>query len=80
MGRYWKGSDDARLRDQWVTLVANLSTPLSGSDPSSTFLSLTPGYRTRLVGKWFLLAGIEIPLTRHNPFTAQPIFLLLKDF
>lgn len=80
VGRYWKGTDDALLRHQWLTLVANLGTPLSGSAPGPTFLSLTPGYRVQIRDTWYFLAGLEIPLTSHSPFATQPIFLLLKDY
>jgi hypothetical protein len=80
VGRYWIGADGALLRHQWLTLVANLSTPLSGSAPSPIFLSLTPGYRVQIHDGWFFLAGLEVPLTRHSPFATQPIFLLLKDY
>jgi hypothetical protein len=80
VGRYWQGADDALLRHQWLTLVANLSTPLAGSAPGPTFLSLTPGYRVQIHDRWFFLGGLEVPLTRHSPFAAQPIFLLLKDY
>lgn len=33
-----------------------------------TFLSVTPGVRTHLGGKLFLLGGIEIPVTNSNRF------------
>jgi hypothetical protein len=80
VGRYWKGEDGALLRHQWLTLVANLSTPLSGSAPGPTYLSLTPGYRVQIHDGWFFLAGLEVPVTSHAPFATQPIFLLLKDY
>ncbi|MFI5455707.1 MAG: hypothetical protein ACHRXM_09675 [Isosphaerales bacterium] len=79
-GRYWEGADAAVLRHQWLTLVANLSTPLSGTAPGPTYLSLTPGYRVQIHEGWFFLAGLEVPLTSHSPFAIQPIFLLLKDY
>jgi hypothetical protein len=80
IGRYWEGADDDLLRHQWLTLVANLNTPLSGSAPGPTFVSLTPGYRVQIHESWFFLAGLEVPLTSHGPFATQPIFFLLKDY
>ena len=80
VGRYWKGADDALLRHQWLSLVANFNTPQSGATPNPTYFSLTPGYRVQIYKRWFLLAGVEFPLTSHAPFAAQPIFFLLKDY
>jgi hypothetical protein len=79
VGRYWKGADDAFLRHQWLTLVANDSTLPSGGIPGPRYLSVTPGYRVSINGGWSCLAGVEVPVTSHSPFTAQPIFLLVKE-
>jgi hypothetical protein len=80
IGRYWRGEDGALLRHQWLSLVADLSTPLSGNAPGPTYLSLTPGYRVQIHDGWFFLTGLEVPVTSHAPFATQPIFLLLKDY
>jgi hypothetical protein len=80
VGRYWKGADLALFRHQWLTLVANFNTLQSVPVRSPTYSSLTPGYRVQILSSWFLLAGLELPLTSHRPFAAQPIFLLLKDY
>lgn len=80
VGRFWEGAEDAPLRHQWLTLVANLSAPLAGSAPGPTYLSLTPGYRVEFADRWFLLAGLQVSLTARSPFSTQPIFLLVKDY
>ena len=80
VGRYWKGADDALLRHQWLTLVANFNTPPPGGAPGPTYLSVTPGYRVQIHDGWSFLAGVEVPLTSHSPFAAQPIFLLVKEY
>ena len=80
VGRYWKGADGASLRHQWLTLVANYSTLPPGGVPGPSYLSATPGYRVQVYDGWSFLAGVEVPLTRHSPFAAQPIFLLVKEY
>ena len=79
-GRYWKGAEDALFRHQWLTLVGSYNTPLPGGVPSPTYLSVTPGYRVQIHDSWSFLAGIEVPLTSHSPFAAQPIFLFVKEY
>ena len=80
VGRYWKGADAGLLRHQWLTLVANFSTLPPGGAPGPTYLSVTPGYRVQVHDGWSFLAGVEVPLTSHSPFAAQPIFLLVKEY
>lgn len=80
IGRYWEGAGDALFRHQWLTLVANFTTPLSGGNPAPTYLGLTPGYRVQIHEGWFFLTGVEVAVTRHSPFAAQPIFLLVRYY
>jgi hypothetical protein len=80
IGRYWEGADNALFRQQWLTFVANFTTPLSGGTAAPTYLSLTPGYRVQIHGDWFLLAGLEVPVTSHREYGTQPILLLLKHY
>ncbi|ODU02013.1 MAG: hypothetical protein ABS79_00935 [Planctomycetes bacterium SCN 63-9] len=80
IGRYWKGDEDAMLRHHWLSLVMNFNTPQSGSRPNPAYLSLTPGYRVEVSRGWFLLAGLECPLTRDRMFAVQPIFLFVRQF
>jgi hypothetical protein len=81
VGHYWSGAEGALLRNQWLTLVANLNTPpLAGRAPSPSFLSLTPGYCVQLPYGFFFITGLEVPVTRHSPFAAQPVFLFAKQY
>jgi hypothetical protein len=80
VGRYWRGADDALLRHQWLTLVANYSTLPPGGVPGPRYLSVTPGYRVQIHDGWSFLAGVELPVTRHSPFAAQPLILLVKEY
>jgi hypothetical protein len=80
VGRYWSGDEDAFLRHHWLSLVVNLNTPQSGSSPNPACLSVTPGYRVEINKRWTLLAGIECPVSRDEPFAVQPIFLFLRQY
>ena len=46
----------------------------------TTFLSLTPGFRTHLGHNFWLLGGVEVPLTGPKPFDERFTFLLVKGF
>jgi hypothetical protein len=46
----------------------------------STFVSLTPGFRTYLGKGWYLLGGLEVPVTIRPPFREQLIFFLVKSY
>ena len=50
-----------------------------GSSPS-TFVSLTPGFRTYLGKDWYLLGGLEVPVTDHPPFREQMIIFVVKSY
>jgi hypothetical protein len=50
-----------------------------GSAPS-TFVSLTPGFRTYLGKDWYLLGGLEVPVIDRPPFREQLIFYFVKAY
>ena len=50
-----------------------------GSSPS-TFVSLTPGFRTYLGKDWYLLGGLEVPVTTRPPFREQLIIFIVKSY
>ena len=45
-----------------------------------TLLSLTPGFRTHLGNDFYLLAGIEVPVTNSAPFNERFTVMLVKGF
>ena len=59
-------------------LSANLSQTVTG--PSTTTVSLTPGVRTHLGANWYLLGGVEVPVTRDKSFDYQILGALMKVF
>jgi hypothetical protein len=45
-----------------------------------SFLSVTPGFRTHLGRDFWLLGGVEVPLTGPHPFEERLTFLLVKGY
>jgi hypothetical protein len=43
-------------------------------------VSITPGFRTHLGKNWWLLGGLEIPLTGPKPFNDRFTFVLVKGW
>jgi len=59
-------------------VCANVREQLNSSN--TTFLSFTPGIRTHLGRNWFLLAGLEIPVTSNQAIRERLTFVLVKGF
>ena len=50
----------------------NLSQPIDNRGTSSnTFVSLTPGFRTHVGDNWYLLGGVEVPVTSNPAYDYQ---------
>lgn len=80
-GYYFTQHDRAPFGD----LVGYLSTNLSQAvddrgDSKTTYLSLTPGFRTHLGNNWYLLGGVEIPATKPKSFDYQALSGLMFVF
>jgi len=41
---------------------------------------MTPGFRTHLGQNWYLLGGVEVPVTEPKPFDYQLLTGLMKVF
>jgi hypothetical protein len=61
-------------------LSANLFHLTDGRGPNTTLLTLTPGFRTHLGLDWYLLYGVEVPVTNPEPFNYQLLGGLMKVF
>ena len=48
--------------------------------PSTTTVTLTPGFRTHLGLNWYLLGAVEVPVTSTKPFDYQVLAGLMKVF
>jgi len=78
-GYYFTPHDLTPVGDLVFYLSTNLGQTIQG--PGTTTVSLTPGMRTHLGANWYLLAGVEVPVTRNNkPFDYQILGALMKVF
>src|SRR5262245_27774803 len=70
-GYYLTPHDFTPLGDLVVYLSGNLSQTIDGRGPQRRDFTLTPGVRTHLGANWYLLAGVEVPVTNPKPFDFQ---------
>jgi hypothetical protein len=80
-GYYFTPHDFTPLGDLVWYLSANLSQPMdSRGGTTDTFVSLTPGFRTHLGKDWYLLGGVEVPVTHSKPFDFKVLWAVMKVF
>jgi hypothetical protein len=77
-GYYFTPHNAAPFGDLVFYLSANLLQTIDG--PSKNTVSLTPGMRTHLGGNWYLLMGVEVPVTNDKAFDYQVLGALMKVF
>src|SRR5262245_16081090 len=78
-GYYFTPHNFTPLGDLVFYLSANLFQPIDDRGPKdTTLLTLTPGVRTHLGANWYLLGGVEVPVTNPKPFDFQVLFGLMK--
>jgi hypothetical protein len=81
VGYYLTPHDRVPFGDFVTYVAANVSRPIDDRDSADhTTLTLTPGFRTHLGANWYLLGGIEVPVTNPEPFDYQVIAGLMKVF
>lgn len=80
VGYYFTPHDFTPLGDLVFYLSANLIQPMSDRAPRNTLLTRTPGFRTHLGANWYLLGGVEVPVTSPRPFDVQVLGGLMKVF
>lgn len=69
------------LGDFTYFLVANFQHDWKDNGvPNHTIVSLTPGFRTHLGHNFFLLAGVQLPVTSPRPFDEQVTVFVVKGF
>ena len=77
-GYYFTPHNATPFGDLVFYLSTNLVQTIDG--PSVTTVSLTPGMRTHLGRDWYLLMGVEVPVTRDKAFNYQVLGALMKVF
>jgi hypothetical protein len=77
-GYYFTPHTAAPFGDLVFYLSTNLLQTIDG--PSRTSVSLTPGMRSHLGANWYLLMGVEVPVTHDKAFDYQVLGALMKVF
>jgi hypothetical protein len=70
VGYYFTEHDKAPFGDLVAYVSTNLVQP-TDSASSTTSLSFTPGFRTHLGRNWYLLGGVEVPVTSSRSYDYQ---------
>jgi hypothetical protein len=77
-GYYFTPHDATPFGDLVFYLSANLDQTIDG--PSKNTVTLTPGVRTHLGQNWYLLGGVEVPVTSVKGFDYRVLGALMKVF
>jgi hypothetical protein len=78
VGYYFTPHDSTPFGDLVFHVSPNLALPTDNRGPNITTVSLTPGFRTHLGENWYLLGGVEVPVTHPQPFNYQVLTGLMK--
>ncbi|HSF10206.1 MAG TPA: hypothetical protein VLA60_12390 [Nitrospirales bacterium] len=63
IGKYLTSHDQTPFGDLTLYVAANGFTTLDNRASDVNFFSMTPGFRSHMGRDWYLLAGVEVPLT-----------------
>ena len=82
-GYYFTSHDMAPFGDLVGYVSTNLNqltdnTEAGNTVPNNTTVTITPGFRDYLGANWYLLGGVEIPVTNPQPFDYQILGALMK--
>jgi len=77
-GYYFTPHSATPFGDLVFYLSTNLLQTIDG--PSKNTVTLTPGVRSHLGANWYLLGGVEVPVTSTKPFDYQVLGALMKVF
>jgi hypothetical protein len=80
LGYYFTPHDWAPVGDFVTYLSANVTRPWDDRGTKDPTLTLTPGFRTHLGANWYLLGGVEVPMTHEKAFDYQVLGGLMKVF
>jgi len=80
VGYYFTPHDRVPFGDLVAYAAANVNQPVYDRGAKQTTVTITPGFRTHLGANWYLLGGVELPVTQPEPFDYQVIAGLMKVF
>ena len=81
VGYYFTPHDRAPIGDLVGYVSANFNHAVDNRVPSDTTnVTITPGFRTHLGQNWYLLGGVEFPITDPKSFDYQPMLGLMLVF
>jgi len=83
VGYYFTPHDLIPIGDLVWYVATNLNqltdSEIAGTQvPNTTTLTFTPGFRTHLGANFYLLGGVEVPVTHPKPFDYQVLAALMK--
>lgn len=80
VGYYFTDHDLTPIGDLVFYAATNLAYLTNNAGPNTTTVTITPGFRTHLGDDFYLLGGIELPVTEPSPFDYQLLGGLMKVF
>jgi len=80
LGYYFTAHDRIPFGDLVWYVSSNLTQLTEGPGAKTTTVILTPGFRTHVGGDWYLLGGVDIPVTDPEPFNYQLLTGIMKVF
>lgn len=81
IGYYFTPHDWTPVGDMVWYVAANMTQAIDNRGPvSTTFLSLSPGFRTHLGQDWYLLGAVEVPVTKPEPYDYQVLAGIMKVY
>jgi hypothetical protein len=79
-GYYLTPHDATPFGDLVFYLSTNVVQTIDNRGPSSHTVTFTPGFRSHLGLNWYLLGGVEVPVTSTKPYDYQVLVGLMKVF
>jgi hypothetical protein len=81
IGYYFTPHDFTPIGDMVWYVATNMNQAIDHRAPASTtFVSLSPGFRTHIGQDWYLLGAVEVPVTRPEPFDYQVLGGIMKVY
>ncbi len=81
VGYYFTPHDRTPIGDLVGYVSTNFNHAIDNRGPSDTTnVTITPGFRTHLGQNWYLLGGVEFPITEPKSFDYQPLIGLMLVF